>query len=148
MDPATDDSWEDALFQPPQWPYHSGDNGDEVPGPCPRTNSYGYNARDLDALPVQAGYARPARRPRPAVSEPEAAQYYSQFEVIRDVMLGEYSPAQPHCPRHQTSDMQVPGRGCHGHRHHHRQQHPRRVDADRSDGSSSRSASAESGSTA
>ncbi|KAJ2766793.1 hypothetical protein IWQ57_004220, partial [Coemansia nantahalensis] len=89
MNRATADSWEDALFHPPPWPYPS-DNGDEDAAPTAprRTNSYGYNPRDLDTLPVQAGYAKPARRAKPAASRAEAVQYYSQFEVIRDIMLG------------------------------------------------------------
>ncbi|KAJ2794764.1 hypothetical protein H4R21_005373, partial [Coemansia helicoidea] len=142
MNRATADSWEDALFHPPPWPYPS-DNGDEDAAPTAprRTNSYGYNPRDLDTLPVQAGYAKPARRAKPAASRAEAVQYYSQFEVIRDIMLGQYLPAHPHCARRQAPSGQGPGWNRCRRRRRRRRRHRRNISGDCS-------SSAESGSTA
>ncbi|KAJ1742034.1 hypothetical protein LPJ68_002266 [Coemansia sp. RSA 1086] len=77
-------SWEDALFCPPSWPYDKDDPS--APTAHPTIKSYGYDIQALDALPVQKGYKNP-RRHGIMKSITEAKQYYSQFQVFRDIML-------------------------------------------------------------
>ncbi|KAJ2736862.1 hypothetical protein IW152_000373 [Coemansia sp. BCRC 34962] len=80
----SNDTWEDFLFSPPQWPYEDGDPA--APAAHPTIHQYGYDIRQLDKLPVQAGYSQRAGAPTGMTPE-RARQYYSQFLVFRRTML-------------------------------------------------------------
>ncbi|KAJ2450093.1 hypothetical protein EV183_004514 [Coemansia sp. RSA 2336] len=77
-------SWEDALFCPPSWPYDKDDP--LAPTAHPTIKNYGYDIQALGTLPVQKGYTSP-RSHGIMKSVTEAKQYYSQFQVFRDIML-------------------------------------------------------------
>ncbi|KAJ2441745.1 hypothetical protein GGI03_008326, partial [Coemansia sp. RSA 2337] len=78
------DNWEDYLFTPPQWPYEEGDPA--APAAHPTIHQYGYDIRQLDKLPVQAGFTQRAVMDS-GMTSTEARQYYSQFDVFRRIML-------------------------------------------------------------
>ncbi|KAJ1906623.1 hypothetical protein LPJ81_001250 [Coemansia sp. IMI 209127] len=83
---AEDNDWEDYLFSPPPWPYKEGDP--DVPKTCQTNQAYGYEIRQLDSLPVQAGHENAnVGLNSENMDRDQAKQYYAQFEVFREIML-------------------------------------------------------------
>ncbi|KAJ2058832.1 hypothetical protein GGI17_004781 [Coemansia sp. S146] len=90
------DNWEDYLFTPPKWPYEEGDPA--APAAHPTIHRYGYDIRQLDKLPVQAGFTQRAGVGA-GMTSAEARQYYSQFLVFRRIMLDpEWAKRQQQTP--------------------------------------------------
>ncbi|KAJ2662920.1 hypothetical protein IWW48_001628 [Coemansia sp. RSA 1200] len=80
--------WEKYLFSPPPWPYAEDDPN--APKAHPTNKAYGYDIRQLDSLPVQAGYTKAvAGLNSENMNKDQVKQYYSQFAVFREIMLNE-----------------------------------------------------------